>query len=36
VQKHRGTIWFDTEIDKGTTFFVRIPIRFDSNTGDSK
>ena len=36
VQKHHGTIWFDTEIDKGTTFFVRIPIRFDSNTGDSK
>jgi PAS domain S-box-containing protein len=35
VQKHHGTIWFDTEIDKGTTFFVRIPIRFDSNTGDS-
>jgi PAS domain S-box-containing protein len=36
VQKHHGTIWFDTEIDKGTTFFVRIPIRFDSTTGDSK
>ncbi len=36
VQKHHGTIWFDTEIDKGTTFFVRIPIRFDSNTGGSK
>jgi PAS domain S-box-containing protein len=36
VQKHHGTIWFDTEVDKGTTFFVRIPIQFDSNTGDSK
>lgn len=36
VQKHRGNIWFDTELDKGTTFFVRIPLRFDSATGGSK
>jgi len=27
TQKHHGRIWFDTEIDKGTTFFVKIPIR---------
>ncbi len=36
VQKHHGRIWFDTELDRGTTFFVRIPIQLDSNTGDSK
>jgi PAS domain S-box-containing protein len=36
VQKRHGTIWFDTEIDRGTTFFVRIPIRFDSTIGDVK
>lgn len=36
VHKHHGTIRFDTEIDKGTTFFVRIPIQFHSNEGDSK
>jgi signal transduction histidine kinase len=30
VQKHRGTIWFDTEVDKGTTFFIKIPIHFHS------
>ena len=26
VQKHRGTIAFDTEVGSGTTFVVRIPI----------
>ena len=36
VQKHRGTVWFDTEIDKGTTFFVRIPIQFQPDKGASK
>jgi len=36
VEKHHGKIWFDTELDRGTTFFVRIPIQFDSETGDSK
>jgi signal transduction histidine kinase len=36
VHQHRGNIWFDTELDKGTTFFVRIPLRFDSATGGSK
>jgi len=35
VHKHHGKVWFDTEIDKGTTFFVTIPIRFVSDTGDS-
>jgi two-component system, NtrC family, sensor kinase len=36
VQKHHGNIWFDTELDRGTTFFIRIPIQFDSDTGVSK
>ena len=36
VQKHHGSIWFDTEIDVGTTFFIRIPIQFKSDEGDSQ
>jgi PAS domain S-box-containing protein len=36
VQKHHGNIWFDTELDRGTTFFIRIPIQFDAVTGGSK
>ncbi|MGD0510054.1 MAG: response regulator [Terriglobales bacterium] len=36
VQKHHGKIWFDTELDKGTKFSVRIPIQFDFNTGDAQ
>ena len=30
VNKHSGQLWFETEVGKGTTFFVRLPI------GDSK
>ncbi len=26
VEKHRGAIWFDTALGRGTTFFVRLPI----------
>jgi PAS domain S-box-containing protein len=35
VQKHHGTIWFDTEVDKGTTFFIKIPIQFDAGKSRS-
>ena len=34
TQKHHGRIWFDTELDKGTTFFIRIPVHFDSDPGE--
>jgi signal transduction histidine kinase len=27
VRKHGGKIWFATEVGRGTTFFVQIPIR---------
>ncbi len=35
TQKHHGRIWFDTEIDKGTTFVVRIPIHQHTTAGGS-
>jgi PAS domain S-box-containing protein len=36
TQKHHGRIWFDTEVDRGTTFFIRIPIQFDADKGEPK
>jgi two-component system NtrC family sensor kinase len=36
VRKHYGNIWFDTELDRGTTFFIRVPIQFDAVTGGPK
>ncbi|MGF1534350.1 MAG: ATP-binding protein [Bernardetiaceae bacterium] len=26
IEKHQGQIWFETEINKGTTFFVKLPF----------
>lgn len=26
VEKHNGKIWFETEMNKGTTFFVELPV----------
>jgi len=34
VDKHHGTITFDTETGKGTTFVIRLPARDDGAGGD--
>jgi signal transduction histidine kinase len=26
IEKHRGKIWFETEVAKGTTFVVELPL----------
>ncbi len=26
VNRHEGQIWFETEVGRGTTFFIRLPI----------
>jgi two-component system cell cycle sensor histidine kinase PleC len=35
VEMHQGQIWFESEINKGTTFHVRIPVRQDAATATS-
>lgn len=32
VKKHGGKIWFETEVGKGTTFFVALPIQHINST----
>ncbi|HEY0873195.1 MAG TPA: response regulator [Vicinamibacterales bacterium] len=34
VNRHAGRIWFDTECNKGTTFFVRLPVETDDAAND--
>jgi two-component system, NtrC family, sensor kinase len=33
VEKHGGELWFETELGKGTTFFIRLPIRGKAQRG---
>lgn len=31
VQSHNGKIWFESKLNKGTTFFIRLPLQSDKN-----
>jgi PAS domain S-box-containing protein len=35
VKRHGGKIWFDTEVGKGTTFFIQIPLAAGQETGSA-
>jgi signal transduction histidine kinase len=36
VNKHGGTLWFETECGKGTTFFIRLPIDAPTDAANAK
>jgi signal transduction histidine kinase len=36
VDKHGGTLHFDTELGKGTTFFIRLPIKGPAESADTR
>jgi signal transduction histidine kinase len=37
VEKHKGTLHFETELGSGTTFYIRLPVKgpdCDSDSGN--
>lgn len=33
VKRHQGKIWFETELGRGTTFFIRLPLGMGETSG---
>jgi signal transduction histidine kinase len=34
VKKHGGSIWFETEVGEGTTFFLHLPFEQAAEAGE--